>query len=107
MVMQNGKRGDCRFLYISNSQLVTRPLQEVHVHQPPYPARVLKGDDLPICFVLDTGTSSRGKNVLHIYYGSERQQHEVSEELLRRGRQLWWVMWVVGTIVLLDILRRL
>ena len=107
MVMSKRKQDECRFLDVSNSKLVTRPLTEVHVHQPPFPVRVVTGNDLPVCFVLDTGTSSGGKNVLHIYYGSERQQHEVSSELLRRGRQLWWTIVAVGTITVLDILRRL
>ena len=57
--------------------------------------------------VFDTGHSNRGKNVLHIYYGREQQQPEVTEEILFRSRQLLRVMWVVGIFLMLDVLVRI
>ena len=41
---------------------------------------------------------------MHIYYGREQQQPEVTEEILFRSRQLLRVMWVVGIFLILDIL---
>jgi hypothetical protein len=107
MAIKEGTRICAKFVRFENGVVGTRNVDEVHEHCPPFPTRVVKGRDLPNCIVLDTGNSSRGKNVLHLYYGREQQQHELSAELLRRGKQLLRVMWVVGTIMVLDILRRL
>ena len=107
MAIKQGDRIGSKFVGFENSVVTTRTLDEVHEHRPPLATRVIKGHNLPNCIVLDTGNSNRGKNVLHIHYGREQQQPEVTEELLVRSRQLLRVMWVVGIFLMLDLLVRI
>lgn len=101
------QRGSKKLLLLENGSLKSRPVHEWHEHRPPFGTRIFKEHELPNCMVFDTGHSNRGKNVLHIYYDREQQQPEVSEELLFRSRQLLRVMWVVGILMMLDILIRI
>ena len=107
MAITQGDRIGSKFVGFENSVVTTRTLDEVHEHRPPFATRVVKGHNLPNCIVLDTGNSNRGKNVLHIHYGREQQQPEVTEELLFRSHLLLRVMWVVGILMMLDILVRI
>ena len=107
MAIKIGDRIGVKFVGFENSVVTTRTLDEVHEHRPPFATRIIKGHNLPNCIVLDTGNSNRGKNVLHIHYGREQQQPEVSEALLFRSQQLLRVMWVVGIFLMLDILIRI
>ena len=107
MAIKQGDRINAKFVGFEKSVVTTRPVDEVHEHRPPFAPRVIKGHNLPNCIVLDTGNSNHGKNVLHIHYGREQQQPEIAEELLFRSHLLLRVMWVIGILMMLDILIRI